>query len=434
MIILMCGLMGSGKSYEAVNFHIVPAVKSGRKVITNIPLEIDYFVAVFGESVRDLIVVLDSEIDDDGNVSDIPFSNFEHFKDDWKHEKRNIGTLFVIDEAQIPLSKTESTLNKQVLAWATMQRHRGHDWILITQSPPLVYQPLLQLVTATHFFEKKTNVGKMDEYRHWVVDGYNLSKAFVLNKSQKSYDKNLFKFYTSHTQSDEAVDEQNIVGTHVNVWRYLIPLFLGIAIFIGLVIYYYWFALPKRYNDLDSFSVNQLEVVNSPINNSIEDVVSDAIIVPVKPVYNTKVMSKNLEYSDKSTEQTIISDVKKEVFVRDVVYSIDTYKKSPYSGFSFHISGSFIFDKKKSDVFYGVWSPDGVQEQISRSDLVKLGYSVTVLNSCTHLFDHKYLKEPFYVTCHAPVFYKDENGQLKKDDPNNSMITEVSNQASKVIK
>lgn len=35
------GIPGSGKSYEAVAFHILPALKNGRKVITNLPLEIE---------------------------------------------------------------------------------------------------------------------------------------------------------------------------------------------------------------------------------------------------------------------------------------------------------------------------------------------------------------------------------------------------------
>lgn len=430
MIILMCGLMGSGKSYEAVNYHIIPSLKSGRKVVTNIPLQIDYIVAVFGEQVRDLIVVIDSYVDDEGNISAIPFSEFDHFKDDWKHESKNIGALFVIDEAQIPLSKTESTLNKQVLAWATMQRHRGHDWILITQSPPLVYQPLLQLVTATHFFEKKTNIGKMDQYRHWVVDGYNLSKAFVLNKSEKSYDLNLFKYYKSHTQSDGAVDEQNIVGTHINIWKYLIPLFLGFAVFIGLIVYFYFYSIPNRYNnsvvesqttDLNAFQLSNVEHSDVPISNV------STPLEPIKPVIK-KVISKNIDHLEKSSEHTSIVDVKREVVVRDVSYSIDSHKRAPYDGFSFHISGSFVLAKKKSDIFYGVWSPDGVQDQVSREELLKLGYAVTVLNRCTHLFDHKYLKESFYVTCHAPVFYKDEDGKIKKDDPNSTMVSNISDQ------
>lgn len=38
MIYAIVGRPRSGKSYESVVYHIIPAIQSGRKVITNIPL------------------------------------------------------------------------------------------------------------------------------------------------------------------------------------------------------------------------------------------------------------------------------------------------------------------------------------------------------------------------------------------------------------
>ncbi|MBV1843592.1 zonular occludens toxin domain-containing protein, partial [Photobacterium ganghwense] len=55
MINLIVGRPGGGKSYEAVVFHIIPAIQNGRKVVTNLPLNIDHFVKVFGEDARSLI-------------------------------------------------------------------------------------------------------------------------------------------------------------------------------------------------------------------------------------------------------------------------------------------------------------------------------------------------------------------------------------------
>jgi len=45
MIYGIVGRPGGGKSYEAVAFQVIPALKSGRKVITNLPLQIEHFVA-----------------------------------------------------------------------------------------------------------------------------------------------------------------------------------------------------------------------------------------------------------------------------------------------------------------------------------------------------------------------------------------------------
>lgn len=46
MINLLLGAPGGGKSYEAVAYHVLPAVQSGRKVITNLPLYVDVFEAI----------------------------------------------------------------------------------------------------------------------------------------------------------------------------------------------------------------------------------------------------------------------------------------------------------------------------------------------------------------------------------------------------
>ncbi|MBX5670353.1 zonular occludens toxin domain-containing protein [Pseudomonas aeruginosa] len=45
MINLILGQPGGGKSHEAVVYHVVPALNQGRKVITNLALDMDKFKA-----------------------------------------------------------------------------------------------------------------------------------------------------------------------------------------------------------------------------------------------------------------------------------------------------------------------------------------------------------------------------------------------------
>jgi len=54
MIDLLEGIPGSGKSYEAVVYHVLPALKNGRKVVTNLPLNVDAF-AKLDARYRDLL-------------------------------------------------------------------------------------------------------------------------------------------------------------------------------------------------------------------------------------------------------------------------------------------------------------------------------------------------------------------------------------------
>jgi zona occludens toxin len=41
VINLLLGAPGGGKSYEATVYHIIPALEKGRKVITNLPLNLE---------------------------------------------------------------------------------------------------------------------------------------------------------------------------------------------------------------------------------------------------------------------------------------------------------------------------------------------------------------------------------------------------------
>ncbi|MBI5918423.1 MAG: hypothetical protein HY849_03485 [Nitrosomonadales bacterium] len=41
MINLLLGPPGGGKSYEATVYHVLPALAKGRKIITNLPLDLD---------------------------------------------------------------------------------------------------------------------------------------------------------------------------------------------------------------------------------------------------------------------------------------------------------------------------------------------------------------------------------------------------------
>src|SRR5438132_8599697 len=46
MINILLGAPGGSKSYEAVVYHVLPALQRGRKVITNLPLHVDQFEAI----------------------------------------------------------------------------------------------------------------------------------------------------------------------------------------------------------------------------------------------------------------------------------------------------------------------------------------------------------------------------------------------------
>ena len=95
------GKPGGGKSYEAVVTHIIKVITvEKRKVVTNLPLNIEHFCNVYGEFCRDLIVVVDGQFHNYGGER--PFAKKEHYLqyEDWKNEKGQ-KVYFFIDSSTL---------------------------------------------------------------------------------------------------------------------------------------------------------------------------------------------------------------------------------------------------------------------------------------------------------------------------------------------
>ncbi len=81
---------------------MLPNIKDGRKVITNLPLNIEALVAVFGEAVNELLEVKSFDLHDYGNDKR-PFSSPDDYKDEWRNT-RGQAPLYIIDEAHMILA------------------------------------------------------------------------------------------------------------------------------------------------------------------------------------------------------------------------------------------------------------------------------------------------------------------------------------------
>ncbi|MBM5249686.1 assembly protein, partial [Vibrio parahaemolyticus] len=155
MIYAIAGRPGGGKTYEAVAYHIIPAIKEGRKVITNITLNIEWFVKIFGEDVRDLIKIVDGRLTDFGSTSR-PFSQIQDYSDEWRNEKGQ-GPLYVVDEAHMSLPSRG--LPAAILEWFSIHRHYGVDIILLTQNIRKVHRDIKDMIEVTYRCTKNTAMG-----------------------------------------------------------------------------------------------------------------------------------------------------------------------------------------------------------------------------------------------------------------------------------
>lgn len=222
------GIPGSGKSYEATCFHVLVALQGGRKVITNLPLNVEMFAAI-DPAYRALIEVrrrcqpirgtwdaarvdVDSgqgnafDLFSDGHTEDpsVSVSLFGHVWDYfsvWKHPKTGQGPLFVIDECHVPLPKVGT--DKQVIEWFKLSRHFNADVLLMTQSFRDMNPMIAGLLAILVKVRKADILGKADHYIRKVHGGY---RGAVISTEQRKYEPQYFALYKSHTQGNSVME------------------------------------------------------------------------------------------------------------------------------------------------------------------------------------------------------------------------------------
>lgn len=201
MINILLGAPGSGKSYEAVVYHILEALKRGRKVITNLPLDLDRLRAIDATfpALVDVRGALGRGKREDGSPARV-FAAVEDYQDDWRHPD-GFGPFFVIDECHFALPKFGTS--KAVDEWFSMHRHQNVDVLLITQSAAKISQSVRDLVQICYKVRKAHAFGKDDSYIRRVFDGVRGSE---MSSSIRKYKPEFFPLYKSHTQG-QAVDE-----------------------------------------------------------------------------------------------------------------------------------------------------------------------------------------------------------------------------------
>lgn len=220
MINLMLGQPGGGKSHEAVVYHLIPALKQGRKVITNLALVMEKFQVYFPEYCH-LIEIrepyteryIDPKTREEGSRLVRPFSLESHYGDPWRQEETGTGPLYIIDECHLALPLRGTPI--EVEEWYSLHRHEGADVLLITQSYGKINRAIRDLVQVVYRCKKATAFGTNDRYIRKVQDGL---RGEVVNTSIRQYEKTYFGFWKSHTRSSTAAAELE-ANDIVPIWK-----------------------------------------------------------------------------------------------------------------------------------------------------------------------------------------------------------------------
>lgn len=382
MINGLSGRPGAGKSYEAVVTHILPALQQGRKVVTNIPLNVDWFVSVLGAGIRDLIVQVDGGFHNYGALR--YFSNAADFLkyQDWRNEK-NQGVYFVVDECHLSMGKIsaaeltpeERQLRlaqiKELKEYLSMHRHYGHDLLLLTQNFRKVDPDIRDMIGTCYFTTKLSFLGQDHKYVCKVADGVSRN---IVATHVRHYEKKYFAAYKSHTKSEGAVQEAKTAD--VKPWWMHKFMLMGAGMFVLFI-----FMAFKTYNDMAEGAAFR----EATIQKGKQAFAQDKTVVPGNSVQTEKSSFQDKNAASAKTLPVQTSQPQNQVAPQSTVQE-PTKKMHPYSGLQLHLIGTAEdFDRRgryQKIIWIAVSRNGQTLKEITHADLALAGYQMTVLNDC----------------------------------------------------
>lgn len=227
------GVMGSGKSYEAM-CRIVEALKANRRVVTNIDgVNRDKLAEHLGlpdsDPLSNLVLVTDEQVRERGF---------------WAVEDRSVdtivkhGDLVVLDEAWNFLGP-DIKLSQDCRSWLRMHRHFvceetkvASDLLCLVQDTGSLHRFVRGVVEFCFSFEKLKVLGLSKSYRCSVYQGAARRNSALISRQVKRYDTAIFPLYSSYSASGSSGAKELAVDGRISLWRspkLLVPLFAGVA-------------------------------------------------------------------------------------------------------------------------------------------------------------------------------------------------------------
>jgi len=188
---LVSGLPGTGKSLTGLKQFILPALKKGRKVYTNIE----------GLDLLRVSLYLDMEFND---VEKLLVYN-DKFTTKMLLTHVDPNSLIVIDEAQVYWNNRDyaSEENKSLLPFLQKHRHYGLDIVFLTQNIDQLDVGIRRLCQVHYRLVRLSNVGLSKVIKVNVYpDAMGSEKFKPMSVLAWTIDKDIFPLYSSYAGSE----------------------------------------------------------------------------------------------------------------------------------------------------------------------------------------------------------------------------------------
>lgn len=238
------GLMRSGKSFEVVSEVILPAVRGGRRVVTNVDgisesLILEYLTGLYpsdDHSAYGSILHVEN--------AQVFLPDFFPYYDDQKGAHTDTvvqpGDLVAIDEAW-RFWGTDCKLHKNHKSFFLEHGHFINpvsnvacDLVLMIQDMGTLHRFVKNVVAFNFRTHKKVSLGLTNTYSVNMWEGYKQSKTTLISNSIRRYNKAIFPLYSSFKGGGQGVlvnadSRQNIFAAK-KLWMLLALMIVGGAV------------------------------------------------------------------------------------------------------------------------------------------------------------------------------------------------------------
>ena len=394
MISAQLGRPGGGKSYEIVKYQIIPSVLNDkRKVVTNIPIQLDHIEKIHGKEYSDLIDVVEGSFHEYGLKR--PFSKAEDFLkyDDWRNDKGQ-GALFIVDEAHLSIGRDA---DKALLEYLSMHRHYGHDIIVVTQSHRKLNRDLRDMVEVAYHCAKMAAYGDDTKYIRKTYHGVENMRE-PIHVEEREYDPAIFPYYKSHTKNDSSVTEASVKDSKALLNPFgkatKICIAIGAVIFIGSMINIFTSDSPEEKLAKLQQKQQAQPAATQPAPIPTEQVATVQQNKPEKP-QPQKVEEEPLSASEKIRRQR----------------EKDSKKYHPFSKVQLHINGFYSdIATGESKVYFSASRNGQNLFELGSKDFFMAGYEVNVLGDC--VVEIIYFDFRDFLTCDSPTVGIGDSAQI----------------------
>jgi len=368
MIFGISGRPGGGKSYEAVKNHILPILKEGRKVITNLPLNVEHIKHTLGHQAVELVTVVDGKFHNFGDT-DRPFSKAAHFLqyEGWQNDKGQ-GPAFFIDECHLPMPA--GSTQKELLELLSMHRHYVFDIYLISQDFRKIHRDILAMIEINYRCIKKTALGRTDAYIMKVCQG-GYSNSEVVNTYEREYEPWVFEYYKSHTKTNAAKVEEALTQDIKPWWKQKKVITGAVFVPIGLFI------------------------LVSGVSNFISGTQPKEAPKTTQKAQQNAPQPQNATQATPTHQPPTQNAAKAQPVKRQYSHEAD----HPLKAVTLHIAGMYRDHNEKKAWFTIAVNGQAINE-IDSVDLMMAGYKVQILSDC--IVRLRYDDYENYVICDSP--------------------------------